>query len=110
MKKKVKATILMEIIISVFIISLISLGILKSYISISNNYYKTMTIGSMTRLGNMAMEETLAGKEFVNENTKYQLEINKTNFSDSLSRIEIIVLSEEFDEEIKFISYKREEN
>lgn len=109
MKIKYKGFILMEIIISTFIVSLIALGIIASYVNISNIYKKTNSIDTMTRIGNAAMEETLAGQTYNSENEKYQVDITENIYSNDLRRIEITVRNEELNEDITFISYRKKD-
>ena len=104
MKKKYKGFILMEVIISTFIVSLIALGIMATYVNISKIYLKTSTLDTMTRIGNAAMEESLAGITYSSDNEKYKVEINEDSYSSDLKRIEITVRSEDLDEELTFIS------
>lgn len=110
MKKKYKGFILMELIISTFIVSLIALGIMASYINISKIYNKTNIIDTMIRIGNSAMEESLAGKSYNSINDKFEINISESTYSNDLKRIEVTVRSEELNEDLKFISYSRKKD
>lgn len=109
MNKKVKASILMEVIISTFLVSLIALGILASLINLAGVNRKIYLLNEMEKVANSTMEEALAGIN-INKDNNFLVAVEKSSFSDNLQKIEVKVTCEEINEEVKFISYQRTEN
>lgn len=106
MNKKVKAFMLIELIISIFIISIIALGIFKTLITFINLKDKLLKVEEMNRIAVSVIECSFAEEKF-GEKDGYKIEVKTTPYSDSLDKIFVKVRCDEISEEVQLISYKR---
>lgn len=105
---KVKGFILLELIISIFFLSILSLGIYKSYITIQNLHNVNSIKEEIYEVVSNATESKILGQDYIND--KFEIEIYESEYNGYLNKIEVIVYSEEINYEEKLITYYQKKN
>lgn len=108
MNNKLKGFTLIEVIISVALLSILSLGLMKSLLSISSIFSEQKIRKEMINSGEEAVERTLCGLKY--DSSDFIININTTDVWEKIKRIDVEVHSEETDYEVKFSIYKEKEN
>lgn len=106
---KLRGFVLIEVIISVLLLSIIGLGIYNSIITVQN-LEKTYSIKhEMLNEANNIVEGKLSNLNYETSNN-YQSIINESSYNHDLKKLEVIVSSKEIKDEVKLIIYYEEKD
>lgn len=106
---KIKGFILIELLISIAILSILSLGIYGSAISFQKTYKAQTIKEDMLNLAINICEKEKAGIQN-HDNNDFQVLINRSTYSERIDRITVEIFSEEINEKTEITTYVRKEN
>lgn len=110
MKGKIKGFVFIELIISVFILSIISIGIYKSIITLQNINRTQEIQKELLQIGKNIIESEISGISYIHNNNEFDIDIKRKNHSENLGKIIVNVYSQEIDYETKLSIYYEIEN
>lgn len=110
MKGKIKGFVFIELIISVFILSIISIGIYKSIITLQNINRTQEIQKELLQIGKNIIESEISGISYIHNNNEFDIDIKRKNHSENLGKITVNVYSQEIDYETKLSIFYEIEN
>lgn len=109
MKSKLKGFSLVEVIISIALLSILSLGLVKSLLSISGILTEQNLRKEMINIGEEVIEKSLSGINYKN-NSNFKINVQTEEIWEKINKIYVKVCSEETDYEVEFTVYTKKEN
>lgn len=107
MKKtmKMKGFILIELIVSIFFLSIITLGIFQSFLTLQNINNKQKIKNEMFNIAKDVVETEISGINYINTETKFIIDISKNSYKENLTKVSVSVYSQELNDETKLSIY-----
>ncbi len=103
-RNKLKGFSIIEVIIGVFLLSILSIGIVNSLLTIQNVYLKQQIHKEMLNIAENSIELAISGKEISPDNDEFNIEVI-SNKEGLLTHIRIKVTHEENENEVVLESY-----
>lgn len=103
-RNKLKGFSILEVIIGVFLLSILSIGIVNSLLSIQNFYSNQQINKEMLNIAESSMELEISGTKVNSDDNGFKIEVT-SNKEGLLNHIKIKVTHEESDNEIILESY-----
>ena len=105
MNKKISGFTLIEVIISIFLLSTISLGLITSLLSLNKIAQRQILYREMLNLAEHLIESEIGGDIISTKNKKFIIDYKITNLNEDFKHIEVKITSEETDDEILLQTY-----
>lgn len=110
MKNKIKGFVLIELIISVFILSIISFGIYRSILSLQNIHKNQIIKKELLNTAKNVIESEISGITFIEKDSKFTINVAKEKHSANLEKLTVKVYSEVIDDEAElFVYYEKKD-
>lgn len=103
-RDKLKGFSIIEVIIGVFLLSILSIGIVNSLLTIQNVYLKQQIHKEMLNIAENSIELAISGREISPDNDEFNIEVI-SNKEGLLNHIRIKVTHEENENEVVLESY-----
>lgn len=103
-RDKLKGFSIIEVIIGVFLLSILSIGIVNSLLTIQNVYLKQQIHKEMLNIAENSIELAISGREISPDNDEFNIEVI-SNKAGLLNHIRIKVTHEENENEVVLESY-----
>lgn len=105
MIKKTSGFTLIEVIISIFLLSIISLGLVTSLLSLNKIVQRQTLYREMLSIAENLIESEIGGDTISTKNDKFIINYKITNLNEDFKHIEVKITSEETDDEILLQTY-----
>ena len=105
MIKKTSGFTLIEVIISIFLLSIISLGLVTSLLSLNKMVQRQTLYREMLSIAENLIESEIGGDIISTKNKKFIIDYKITNLNEDFKHIEVKITSEETDDEILLQTY-----
>ncbi|MFB0971698.1 MAG: prepilin-type N-terminal cleavage/methylation domain-containing protein [Tissierellia bacterium] len=105
MIKKTSGFTLIEVIISIFLLSIISLGLVTSLLSLNKMVQRQTLYREMLSIAENLIESEIGGDTISTKNDKFIINYKITNLNEDFKHIEVKITSEETDDEILLQTY-----
>lgn len=111
--KKIKGLLLIEIILSIALLSILSLGLIKSLLHLSNLTKRQEIKNEMLNMCENIIESELSDISYKNSDYDkkiYKAIVSKEEYNDKLNKIRVTVTCEDIDYEVELQRYKQVED
>lgn len=105
MNKKFEGFTLIEVIISIFLLSIISIGIVTSLLSLNKTTQQQILYREMLNVAENFIESEIAGEVIPISKEKFNIDYTITNLTEDFKHIKVKITSRETDDEIVLQAY-----